>query len=153
MGNRLFITAAAAITMLAAPAGAEDFYKGKRITITASGGAGGGYDNYTRMLGRHINKHIPGNPKIRVQNMNAAGGVVLANFTYTKGAKDGTFLANIRPSVLFEELFGNKAIRFKGQKLKYVGNMNEDTDACLVWHTTGVTSITDFFTRDLITSG
>jgi tripartite-type tricarboxylate transporter receptor subunit TctC len=153
MGNRLIITAASAMAMLAAPAGAADFYKGKRITIAASGGAGGGYDNYTRMLGRHISKHIPGNPKIRVQNMNAAGGIVLANFTYTKGAKDGTFLANIRPSVLFEELFGNKAIRFKGQKLKYVGNMNEDTDACLVWHTTGATSITDFFTRDLITSG
>lgn len=156
MGNRFLITVTAvtAVTaMLAAPAIAADFYKGKRITLAASGGAGGGYDNYTRMLGRHLKNHIPGQPKIRVQNMNAAGGIVLANFTYTKARKDGTFLGNIRPSVLFEELFGNKSVQFKGKNFKYIGNLNEDTDACLVWHTTGATSIKDFFTRDLITSG
>lgn len=139
--------------LMAAPAGAQDFFKGKRMTLAASGGAGGGYDNYTRLLGRHLPNHIPGKPRVRVQNMNAAGGIVLANYTYTKAPKDGTFLGNIRPSVLFEELFGNKAVQFDGRKFEYIGNLNEDTDACLVWHTTGATSVKDFFTRELITSG
>jgi len=139
--------------LLTAPASATEFYQGKRLTLVASGGAGGGYDNYTRLLGRHLPNHIPGKPRARVQNMNAAGGLVLANFTYTKAPKDGTFLGNIRPSVLFEQLFGNKAVQFDGRKFAYVGNMNEDTDACLVWHTTGAKSIKDFYARDWITSG
>jgi len=151
--HNAFVMAAAAAALMAAPAGAQDFFKGKRITLVASGGAGGGYDNYARLLGRHFPKHIPGKPRARVQNMNAAGGMVLANYTYTKAPKDGTYLGNIRPSVLFEQLFGNKAVKFDGPKFEYIGNMNEDTDACLVWHTTGATSVKDFFTRDFITSG
>lgn len=141
------------MALFAAPVGAADFYKGKRLTLVASGGAGGGYDNYTRLLGRHFPNHIPGNPGVKVQNMNAAGGLVLANYTYTKAPKDGTFLGNIRPSVLFEELFGNKAVKFEGQKFQFVGNMNEDTDACLVWHATDLKSVKDFYKRDIITSG
>jgi len=148
-----FVLTAVATALMAVPAGAQDFFKGKRITLAASGSAGGGYDNYARLLGRHYPKHIPGNPRARVQNMNAAGGIVLANYTYSKAPKDGTFLGNIRPSVLFEQLFGNKAVKFDGRKFEYVGNMNEDTDACLVWHTTGATSVKAFFTRDFITSG
>jgi tripartite-type tricarboxylate transporter receptor subunit TctC len=135
------------------PVEAAEFYKGKRLTLIASGGAGGGYDNYTRLLGRHLPGHIPGKPGVKVQNMNAAGGLVLANYTYNKAPKDGTFLGNIRPSVLFEQLFGNKQAKFDGRKFQYVGNMNEDTDACLVWHKTGATSIKDFYTRELIMGG
>jgi tripartite-type tricarboxylate transporter receptor subunit TctC len=100
-----------------------------------------------------LKNHIPGKPRTKVQNMNAAAGMVLANFTYTKARKDGTFLGNIRPSVLLVELFGNKAVAFKGTKFEYVGNMNEDTDACIVWHRTGVKSLKVFYERELITSG
>lgn len=135
------------------PAGAADFYRGKRLTLAASGGAGGGYDNYTRLLGRHFPNHVPGKPGVRVQNMNAAGGLVVANFTYEKAPRDGTFLGNIRPSVLFEQLFGNKAVAFDGPRFQYIGNMNEDTDACIVWHTTGATSVKDFYKREMIASG
>ena len=135
------------------PAEASEFYKGKRITLVASGSVGGGYDNYTRLLSRHLPNHIPGKPGTRVQNLNAAGGMVLANYTYNKAKKDGTYIANIRTSVLFEELFGNKAVQFDGRKFNFIGNLNEDTDACLVWHKTGATSIKDFYTRELITSG
>jgi tripartite-type tricarboxylate transporter receptor subunit TctC len=148
-----FVALAGVAFLLTAPASAAEFYKGKRINIVASGGVGGGYDNYTRLLGRHLPNHLPGKPRVKAQNLNAAGGMVLANYTYNKAKKDGTYIANIRTSVLFEELFGNKAVQFKGREFNYIGNLNEDTDACLVWHTTGGKSIKDFYTRDWITSG
>lgn len=153
MHSNAILSVAASLAILSTPAWSADFYKGKRLTLVASGGAGGGYDNYTRLLARHLPNHIPGKPGARVQNLNAAGGMVLANYTYNRAKRDGTYIANIRTSVLFEELFGNKAVKFDGRKFNYIGNMNEDTDACLVWHTSSATSVKDFFTRELITAG
>jgi tripartite-type tricarboxylate transporter receptor subunit TctC len=41
---------------------AEDFYKDKTIRFVVGFAAGGGYDLAARIVGRHIGKHIPGNP-------------------------------------------------------------------------------------------
>ena len=62
----------AAALMLCAPVRAEpveDFYRGKTVNILVGFSAGGGYDLYARLLGRHIGRHIPGNPTVTVQNM------------------------------------------------------------------------------------
>jgi tripartite-type tricarboxylate transporter receptor subunit TctC len=48
---------------------ADEFYKGKRITIVVGSAAGSGYDAYARLVARHMGKHIPGNPLFIVQNM------------------------------------------------------------------------------------
>ena len=53
----------------AAPAqSVEEFYKGKTITVYIGYSPGGGYDRYARTVGRHIGKHIPGNPDIVPKN-------------------------------------------------------------------------------------
>src|ERR1043166_8939575 len=44
---------------------AADFYKGKTVRIIVGFTAGGGYDAYSRLIGRHLHKHIPGNPNVR----------------------------------------------------------------------------------------
>ena len=41
---------------------AQDFYKGKTIHFIVGYSAGGSFDQYTRLIARHIGKHIPGNP-------------------------------------------------------------------------------------------
>src|SRR5262245_54736555 len=70
---------------------AEEFYRGKReLTLVTSGATGGGYDQYTRMLARHMAKFMPGNPIIVVQNMVGGGGIRAANFLYNVAPKDGT---------------------------------------------------------------
>jgi tripartite-type tricarboxylate transporter receptor subunit TctC len=40
----------------------ESFYTGKTIRIIVGAPPGGGYDTYSRLIARHIGKHIPGNP-------------------------------------------------------------------------------------------
>jgi hypothetical protein len=49
------------------------FYQGKTIRIIVGFTAGGLYDQYARILARHMHKYIPGNPNIIVQNMPGAG--------------------------------------------------------------------------------
>src|SRR6267142_649 len=83
-----------AIVALAAPqAGAqtvEDFYRGKRLTLTVGYGPGGGYDVFARLLARHLGRFVPGNPQIIVQNMPGAGSLIAANYLYAVSPKDGT---------------------------------------------------------------
>lgn len=49
-----------------------DFYRGKTVRIVVGFSAGGGYDAYSRVIGRHLHKHIPGNPSVIVDNMAGA---------------------------------------------------------------------------------
>jgi len=42
----------------------EDFFKGKTISMIIGGTPGGGFDTLARVIGRHIGKHIPGNPAL-----------------------------------------------------------------------------------------
>jgi tripartite-type tricarboxylate transporter receptor subunit TctC len=78
--------AAAALLILgAADAGAQpvaEFYKGKTITITVGGTAGGGYDTDARVVARHLGRFLPGNPTLVVQNVPGARGMTNANRLY-----------------------------------------------------------------------
>src|SRR6187402_3208197 len=67
-----------------------DFYRGKNLNLIVGYSAGGGYDTYSRILARHLGKHIPGNPSIVVQNMPGAGSLKFANYLYNVAPKDGT---------------------------------------------------------------
>jgi tripartite-type tricarboxylate transporter receptor subunit TctC len=53
-----------------------NFYRGKSIRIIVGFTAGGGYDQYSRLIGRHISKFIPGNPNVIVDNMTGAGSII-----------------------------------------------------------------------------
>ena len=59
----------------------SNFYEGKTIRLIVGFTAGGGYDAYTRTIGRHMGKHIPGNPVMIVENMPGAGSMISANYT------------------------------------------------------------------------
>lgn len=54
--------------LVAAPALAKDFYKGKDVELTIGANPGGGYDGYARVTARYVAKHIPGTPTIVPRN-------------------------------------------------------------------------------------
>src|SRR5215475_4920870 len=91
---RCFVFAAIALLLATAvPARADavaNFYRGKTINLVIGVGVGGEYDLQARLVGRHIGKHIPGNPLVVAQNMTGAGGIKMANYLYTQAARDGT---------------------------------------------------------------
>ena len=77
------MTAVACCAFSVSPAVAdavEDFYRGKQIKIYVRAAPGGNYDVYSRVLGRHITRHIPGNPSVLPINMPGGGGVVALNY-------------------------------------------------------------------------
>ena len=88
--GRIAVTACA---LLACATGAladvADFYRGKTVTLLVGQPPGGGYDAYTRLLARHLTRHLPGNPTVIPANMPGANGIVAANYLYNQAPKDG----------------------------------------------------------------
>ena len=126
------------------------FYKSHKITLGAPSNAGGGYDTYLRALSRYLGKYIPGEPGIIVQNVPAAGGMVLANQLYNTAPKDGTAIGMVRGTVVQENVYQNPQALFDGRKFIWVANMNSDYDACVISTSSGVKSIKDFYTREIV---
>jgi len=133
--------AAGAAALLAAPAAradaVADFYKGKQLTILIGYGAGGGYDTTTRVVARHLSKHIPGNPTIVPQNMPGAGSMKVANFLYNAAPKDGSSLGVFAASTALEPLFGNDKAKFDPRKFDWIGSMHQDTASLAIWNGAG----------------
>src|SRR2546423_3357894 len=94
---RTFACAAAILlavgTGLPLHAQAEDYYRGKTLRIIVGTPAGGGYDSYARLVGRHIVNFIPGQPTAVVTNMPGASGTKAATYLYGIAPKDGTAIA------------------------------------------------------------
>src|ERR1051325_11882759 len=79
---------------------AQEFVKGKTITIVVGTAPGGGFDTYSRILGRHIGNHIAGNPSTLVQNMPGAGNLIAANYVYNKADPDGLTIGHFSGSMV-----------------------------------------------------
>jgi hypothetical protein len=140
-----------ALTALLAPAQAraQDFYKGKTITIICGYGVGGGYDVYARLLARHLPNHVPGTPTAIVQNMPGAGGMRAANTVYVTAPKDGTVIAAVNPSLLMYQLMGGPQARYETGKLAWIGSLDEPNNSIITWHTSGIRTIDDAKTREV----
>ncbi len=137
-GYRAVATVLATTALLfSAPAAAQTF-SAKRVTFIVGYGVGGGYDTATRLLARHIGKHLPGNPAVVVQNQTGAGGLTAANLLYNGGPKDGSMVGMFASSVPLEPLFGNDKAKFDPAGWIYIGNVNRDVLSCVVHQKTGI---------------
>ena len=113
----------------------DNFYKGKQIDIIVGSLAGGGYDQYARVLARYMPAHIPGNPQMVVKNNPGGGGRAAMNQVYNVSAKDGTVIGITTRNVTWDPLYGEQ-VTFDPTKLSWLGSLNSDTSLCVVWHTT-----------------
>ncbi len=131
--------------MLVNPARADetDFYTGKTLTFIVGTSAGGGYDLYMRLLGEYMPRHIPGQPKVIVQNMANASGRGAANHVYSQAPKDGTVLAMCSAGIVLSEALEPDQVRYKSKDFGWIGTMTTMTDVLAVFKTTGVSTIED----------
>ncbi|MGH7772641.1 MAG: Bug family tripartite tricarboxylate transporter substrate binding protein [Candidatus Binatia bacterium] len=133
------------VSLAAAPAqsSTHDFYKGKTIRFVVGLAPGGGYDLSARTVGRHMGKHIPGNPTIIVENMTGAGSLIAANYTYNSAKPDGLFVGIWNGGFVLRQALGDKAVRFDGRKLGWIGAPTKGTPSCSIMAHTGLKSIKD----------
>jgi tripartite-type tricarboxylate transporter receptor subunit TctC len=122
---------------------ADEFYKGKTIHFTVGFAAGGGYDLAARIVGRHMAKHIPGNPAIIVDNMTGAGSLVASNYTYNKMEPDGLNVGIWNSAFVLRQALGDKAVRLDARKLSWIGAPTKGTPFCSIMAWTGMKTLKD----------
>lgn len=125
-----FLAAAAALSVAflfaaAAQAQSEPFYKDKTIRIVVGFTAGGLYDQYARILARHMGKHIPGNPNFIVQNMPGAGSLIATNYVSGVAKPDGLTLGMPGSGIYLDQMLGRKEATFDVRKLAWIGSIDQ----------------------------
>jgi tripartite-type tricarboxylate transporter receptor subunit TctC len=127
---------------------ANDFYKGKTIRFVVGLAPGGGYDLSARTIGRHIGKHIPGNPTIVVENMTGAGSLIAANYTYNSAKPDGLFVGIWNSGHVLRQALGDKAVRFDGRKFGWIGAPTKGNPHCSIMAHAGLKTLKDVLTTE-----
>jgi tripartite-type tricarboxylate transporter receptor subunit TctC len=120
------------LLLATARAPAQDFYKDKIIRFIVGQAAGGGYDTYTRMIARHMLKHIPGHPAVTVENMTGAGSLVAANYLYNTAKPDGLTVANWNSAFVLSQALGDPNVRFDARKFGWIGAPSKGVPVCLI---------------------
>ena len=148
MGRRL-----AAIAVLGALAGAPaplaadpvaDFYAGKQMRFVIRTPPGGDYDQLSRLLARHIGKHIPGKPNVTPQNMPGGGGIVAANYIGQVAPRDGTLLTMVSQGLPVDQALGlNPSLKVDLRDFNWLGNMANSNQILAVWHTSPTKNLDD----------
>lgn len=123
---------------------AADFYAGKRIRIIVGSSPGGGFDTYARLIARHIGKHIPGRPKVLVQNMPGAGQLIAAMYIYNRAKPDGLTIGHWSGALILQHVLGNPAVKVDGRKVNWIGAPVPDNGTCVFSRASGIRSMDDW---------
>jgi hypothetical protein len=111
-------------TASAATFDAEKYFKGKTITIHASG-AGSTSDIMSRLISLHMGKFIPGEPKFRIQNWGTGMGVPVWRGVHA-AKPDGLTWGHQQLQEWISDFYlgGNPPEGFQPEKLKRIGSPN-----------------------------
>jgi tripartite-type tricarboxylate transporter receptor subunit TctC len=144
--QRWLVIAITAIQVLsfAAVGRAQDF-KDQTLTFIVGYSPGGTYDQYTRLIARHISKHLPGNPARIVENMPGAGGIIAANHLYNRVKPDGLTIAAWASPLILQHILGNEATKFDGRKVGWLGIPGPYDTACHFNEQSGIKTVDDWF--------
>ena len=119
----------------------DDFYKGKTIRVVVGFSPGGGFDIYSRVIARHLGKHIPGNPAVIVENMAGAASLIAANHLYSVAKPDGLTIGNWNGGLVLNQVFGRSGVNFDAGKFEWIGAPVGITSICVTSKSNGITDV------------
>lgn len=111
----------APVVLLAAP-----YFEGKVITIIVGHAAGGGYDRMSRVLARHLPKHIPGKPTIIVKNMTGGATLIAANYVYNQAKPDGLTIGGLNRGLGTTQLMELEGAKYDFVKFGWIGSASSE---------------------------
>ncbi len=139
--QRLFFTLLLfAYSTLASAQQAAEFFKHRKMTLITSASAGGGYDQYARLLARHMQKYLPGAPTMIVQNMPGAEGIKAANYLYAVAPRDGSVIGGLQRNTGLVKFYypENAGVQFDARKFNWLGSTQQEIGFFLLRAATGV---------------
>jgi len=142
------------VLLAAAPASADDFYKGKQINLLVGAGSGGGYDLYARLLVRHWPKQIPGEPVFVVQNLPAAASLAAMNTLANTSPRDGTTIAAVQNHIGVEPILGltgaRDNVKYDARAANWIGSATKEVPVVALWHTVPFQKFEDIIGKEVL---
>lgn len=143
----------AAATVLSGPAAAdeaEDFFKGRTVTVIVGFGAGGGYANYCRQVTQYWGEHTPGKPNFICQYMPGGGGVKAANYLQNVAPRDGSVIGMISDYAALAQLLEPEKVKYDIREFKWVGVMVPANPVMMVRKGAQAQKFDDIFQKEMI---
>ncbi len=106
------------------------FYNGKVINYIVSTQPGGGYDAYARLIGKYMQKYIPGTTII-VKNVPGAGNIIGANEIYL-AKPNGLTMGTFNTGLIYSQIVGAQGIKFDLAKYSWIGKAASQTRVLVV---------------------
>jgi len=133
-GVRFTVIAAAVVLSFAGSANALspdlDFFNGKVINYVVSTKPGGGYDAYARIIGKYMQKYLPGSTVI-VKNVPGAGNIIGANEIYL-AKPNGLTIGTFNTGLIYSQIVGSQGVKFDLAKYSWIGKASSQTRVFVV---------------------
>jgi tripartite-type tricarboxylate transporter receptor subunit TctC len=129
---------------------ADAFYKGKQIRFIVGTAAGQDYDSWSRLIGRHMTRFLPGNPTFVVENMPGAGHILATNFLFNLAPRDGTVIGMVSRNITEAFMMKLPNIRFDPGKFNWIGSPELNHRVLFVNAASGFGKVSDLYERELI---
>lgn len=113
----------------------------KTITVIIGFDSGGSYDQYGRLVAKHLGRHLPGAPTVVPQNMPGVAGLRAAAYLYEAAARDGTVLGMVAQTLALADKLGTPGVRYNAGEFNWVGRVTSSVEILISWHTSKVSSI------------
>ena len=124
--------AAMTIVIFAASVWCQDFFKGKAIQILVGYPTGGGVDAEGRLLGKYLERHLPGNPAVTVRNMPGAAGLIAANWFEQFAKPDGLHLYYGSSTNIVEQAFAREEVKYNLLNWDFIAAILRGTPVALM---------------------
>ena len=130
--------------------GAEDFYKGKTITIVTGTAAGVSvYDAANRALTRFLPRYMPGNPTVVVRYMPGASHAAATEYAYNVAVRDGLTIATVQPYVVLNRIT-NPAAKYEPSEFTWLARLAPITALGFVLTDSGVADVDGAKAKEII---
>jgi hypothetical protein len=153
--KRILLAALLVVAPLAVQAQpAADFFRNRKMTLITSASAGGGYDQYARLLARHLPKFLPGGATMIVQNMPGAEGIKAANYLYSVAPRDGSVVGGLQRNTGLVKFYypENTCVQFDARKFICLGSTQQEIGFFLLRSATGVKNLEGLRQREVTIS-
>jgi tripartite-type tricarboxylate transporter receptor subunit TctC len=112
---------------------AEQFYKGRTVTLIIGTARGGINDLSGRLVAKQLGRFIPGGPSVVAVNRAEGGGLALANSFADTKENDGSVIAIIQRGIAQLAIQGDPHAKFDPLKLTWLGSLSSfATDAYIL---------------------
>jgi len=119
-----------------------DYFKGKIINYIVATKPGGGYDAYARLIGKYMQKYIPGST-IVIKNVPGAGHIIGANETFL-AKPDGLTIGTFNTGLIYSQIVGQEGVKFDLTKFSFIGKATSEPRILVVTKNTPYKTMKEF---------